>query len=181
MEKLIKEYSFKVAESGCSPGSGRYGLQVHIPQDIGPVFPFLNALLDNARYDHQNSILIWREKDQAFALRAHEINIANTGGIQDPEQARMLVREIVERLNKVWEDREGIKPCVEEKSRPTTIEIFKLLPKTNCKQCGYPTCLVFAAELCEGKVELSSCTALLEPVYADKKQNLMGLMGCSLP
>jgi acetyl-CoA decarbonylase/synthase complex subunit gamma len=29
----------------------------------------------------------------------------------------------------------------------TGIQIFKLLPKTNCKECGVPTCLAFAMNL----------------------------------
>jgi acetyl-CoA decarbonylase/synthase complex subunit gamma len=39
----------------------------------------------------------------------------------------------------------------------TGIEIFKLLPKTNCKECGVPTCLAFAMSLAAGKAELSAC------------------------
>jgi acetyl-CoA decarbonylase/synthase complex subunit gamma len=39
----------------------------------------------------------------------------------------------------------------------TGIQIFKLLPKTNCKECGFPTCLAFAMSLASGKAELDSC------------------------
>ncbi len=39
----------------------------------------------------------------------------------------------------------------------TGIQIFKLLPKTNCKECGEPTCLAFAMKLAAGKAELASC------------------------
>jgi acetyl-CoA decarbonylase/synthase complex subunit gamma len=39
----------------------------------------------------------------------------------------------------------------------TGIQIFKLLPKTNCKECGHPTCLAFAMALASGKADLSSC------------------------
>ncbi|MBW1645975.1 MAG: acetyl-CoA decarbonylase/synthase complex subunit gamma, partial [Deltaproteobacteria bacterium] len=39
----------------------------------------------------------------------------------------------------------------------TGIQIFKLLPKTNCKECGQPTCLAFAMQLAAGKAELSKC------------------------
>jgi acetyl-CoA decarbonylase/synthase complex subunit gamma len=39
----------------------------------------------------------------------------------------------------------------------TGIQIFKLLPKTNCKECGYPTCLAFAMALASGKADLDSC------------------------
>jgi len=37
------------------------------------------------------------------------------------------------------------------------LEIFKLLPKTNCKKCGQPTCLAFAMALAQKKVSLDQC------------------------
>lgn len=44
----------------------------------------------------------------------------------------------------------------------TGIQIFKLLPKTNCKECGVPTCLAFAMNLASGKAELDSCPYVSE-------------------
>jgi acetyl-CoA decarbonylase/synthase complex subunit gamma len=44
----------------------------------------------------------------------------------------------------------------------TGIEIFKLLPKTNCKECGFPTCLAFAMALASGKAELTACPYVSE-------------------
>jgi len=42
------------------------------------------------------------------------------------------------------------------------LEIFKKLPKTNCKDCGFPTCLAFAMQLAAGKVELEKCPHVSE-------------------
>ena len=39
----------------------------------------------------------------------------------------------------------------------TGLQIFKLLPNTNCKKCGYPTCLAFAMKLAAGKEVLGKC------------------------
>jgi acetyl-CoA decarbonylase/synthase complex subunit gamma len=44
----------------------------------------------------------------------------------------------------------------------TGIEIFKMLAKTNCKECGFPTCLAFAMALASGKAELSACPYVSE-------------------
>ncbi len=44
----------------------------------------------------------------------------------------------------------------------TGIQIFKLLPKTNCGECGVPTCLAFAMNLAAGKAELASCPYISE-------------------
>ena len=48
----------------------------------------------------------------------------------------------------------------------TGIEIFKLLPKTNCGDCGVPTCLAFAMNLAAGKAELSACPHVSEEAKA---------------
>jgi acetyl-CoA decarbonylase/synthase complex subunit gamma len=48
----------------------------------------------------------------------------------------------------------------------TGIEIFKLLPKTNCGKCGVPTCLAFAMQLAAGKAELTACPTVSEEARA---------------
>src|SRR5512139_733701 len=48
----------------------------------------------------------------------------------------------------------------------TGIEIFKLLPKSNCGKCGVPTCLAFAMQLAAGKAELAACPTVSEETKA---------------
>ena len=52
----------------------------------------------------------------------------------------------------------------------TGIEIFKLLPKTNCGECGVPTCLAFAMSLAAGKAELSACPHVSEEAKAQLQE-----------
>ncbi len=49
------------------------------------------------------------------------------------------------------------------------LEIFKLLPQTNCGDCGVPTCLAFAMKLAAGQAELTSC-----PHVSDEAVNALG-------
>jgi acetyl-CoA decarbonylase/synthase, CODH/ACS complex subunit gamma len=42
------------------------------------------------------------------------------------------------------------------------IQIYKMLPQTNCKECGFPTCLAFAMKLAAKQVELASCPYVSE-------------------
>ena len=37
------------------------------------------------------------------------------------------------------------------------LDIFKLLPKTNCGECKLPTCLAFAMKLAGGQAKLEDC------------------------
>jgi acetyl-CoA decarbonylase/synthase complex subunit gamma len=46
------------------------------------------------------------------------------------------------------------------------LAIYKLLPKTNCKECGYPTCLAFAMKLAARQVELADCPHVSEEAKA---------------
>ena len=48
------------------------------------------------------------------------------------------------------------------------LDIYKLLPKTNCKDCGFPTCLAFAMKLAQQGAELSDCPHVSE----EAKQSL---------
>jgi len=44
----------------------------------------------------------------------------------------------------------------------TGLDIFKLLPKTNCKKCGMPTCLAFAMALAQKRAKLEDCPDVSE-------------------
>ena len=44
----------------------------------------------------------------------------------------------------------------------TGIEIYKHLPKTNCKKCGFPTCLAFAMKVSQKAIAITACTDLSE-------------------
>src|SRR5512136_1375546 len=51
----------------------------------------------------------------------------------------------------------------------TGLQIQKLLPKTNCKECGCNTCLAFAMKLAAKKAELSEC-----PYASDEAKQILG-------
>ena len=44
----------------------------------------------------------------------------------------------------------------------TGLQIYKLLPQTNCKECGFPTCLAFAMKLAAKQAELKACPYVSE-------------------
>ena len=172
MEELIERYDIQMVEPGCSPGTGQWGVLVSLPGDISPVFPYLNAAFQNTLYDHENKILIIREQNQAYALRSDEIRIART---DDTSHARQITKEIIEKVNRIWRERDKITPRFTDKKRVTVIDIFKLLPKTNCRKCGYLTCLAYAADLRQGTAQLEGCPHLALPENAKNKQEIVGL------
>ncbi len=54
------------------------------------------------------------------------------------------------------------------------MDVFKLLPQTNCRKCNKPTCLAFAAAVFQGQVSLSECPFIDEntiKTYGDKNES----------
>ncbi len=57
------------------------------------------------------------------------------------------------------------------------MDVYQLLPKTNCKKCGFPTCMAFAVELLGKRKAIEDCTPLVEePKYEKKLAGLRELM-----
>lgn len=157
MESLIEGYQISLAEPGCAVGTGKYGALIVPEADISPAFPYLNAVLTEVKYDHANQTLIWTEDGQYYALRPREIRI---GRVEGTEDARQVAARLIDRINEIWRSRAGITPRLTERRPPTALSIFRLLPQTNCRQCGYVTCLAFAADLARQTAKLEACLPL---------------------
>ncbi len=50
------------------------------------------------------------------------------------------------------------------------IDIFKKLPKTNCQECGVPTCMAFAMKLAAGQADLAACPYIADDVRAQLEE-----------
>ena len=49
----------------------------------------------------------------------------------------------------------------------TTMDVFKVLEKTNCRKCNKPTCLAFAAAVIQGQIALSECPFISEDILKE--------------
>jgi len=172
MDRLVKDYEIQLIEPGCAPGASHWNALLSFTNDISNVFPYLNALFEGVWYDHENKTLIWREEDQMYAFRPREIRIAQ---VHDPQDAREIADDIIARINRIWEEREQTTPRYTERKPPPVIEIYKLLPQSNCRQCGYPACMAFAADLRKGKVLIGDCPPLCQPEHLAKKDRIDSL------
>ena len=54
--------------------------------------------------------------------------------------------------------------------------LYKLLPRTSCRECGKRTCLSFAVDLAKGKCRLEECPILDQPEFAANRQALTKLL-----
>jgi len=162
---LIEKYNFEVFTPPCDPGAEHYSARARLTVDISEILPYLNATLRGAVYHTTANALTWKKGGQNIAFHAYEIVTSN---VEDRDGAEKELKGLIDLINRTWERRADITPDTTTRQRPTSMAIFKLLPQTNCKQCGEPTCYTFALKLVASQVKLADCPTLFEPQYADK-------------
>lgn len=173
-ENLIHEYEMELFPPPCLPGAADWSARVCVKTDTSVVLPYLNSVLKCADYDHSAKVLIWKDRGHKYAFRSGEIKVAP---VRDREEARDLIDEIVDKVNAIWRRRCEITPDFGKRTIPDLMKVCMLLPRTNCGACGCSTCMAFAADLREGKAELTRCSLLGKPEYAGNRIKLQDLFG----
>lgn len=173
MKPLIKNYDLEVFTPPCEPGAERFSAIARLTADIREVLPYLNATLRGAIYEPAVPALRWTKGGHYVTFQPYQIAVSN---VQDRDAAIQEVEGLVRLVNRTWERRGEIEPSYEVRRRPTPLEVYKLLPQTNCKRCGQPTCFTFALKLVAAQAKLEGCPPLFEPQYADRLTQLQTLI-----
>jgi len=162
---LLKSYSKEIFRPECNPGFESVHCIAHLQQDVSEVLPYLNAVLGGYEYLKNPPAVIFRSRGKLITVHGNKIAL---NALRDEAEADKILEWLKKEINEAWEKREKIVPCCEGAPKPKLIEILKLLPKTNCKKCGDPTCMVFAARMAEGVKGSEDCP----PLGAVNKQRL---------
>jgi ArsR family metal-binding transcriptional regulator len=142
--------------------------------DISPAFPYVNAELGGWDYDQTNQVLLLKLSDGKW-ITLHPQKIA-IRGIRDMEEAHALLTWIQAQINDIYERRQEITPRYTGQAGLKVMNILKLLPMTNCKLCGYATCMAYAAALREGEITFNDCPPLWEERYREKREKLLAYL-----
>jgi ArsR family metal-binding transcriptional regulator len=171
---IAKEYELSLEAPGCEPGAEYWNATAHFQEEISEVFPYLNAVWKNAIYSPGAKQITFQAGDHAVALKANEITISN---LADRDSATVEMEKVIAEINRVWMDRENLTPMHTARKRLVAMEIYKLLPQTNCKLCGHPSCFAFASKVTVGEATVSACTPLFgEEQYAEKRDALLEML-----
>ncbi len=173
---LLDNYDVEIFTPPCDPGTERYAARAHLTTDISEVLPYLNATLRGAIYYPGARALTWKAAGHSLAFHAYEVAVSN---LEDRGSAEAELKKAVDLVNVTWERRAEITPNISTRQRPTAMAVFKLLPRTNCKQCGELTCFIFAGKLVVSHKKLADCPPLAEAQYAEQRAALeaIGLEG----
>lgn len=154
---LLKSYRKEIRRPACNPSSQLLHCIAHLDQDISEVLPYLNAALGGFEYLKDPPAVIFRTHRKLITVHPREIAI---NALRDEEEADKILEWMKREINETWENRDKITPRYEGVPKPKVFEILKLLPKTNCRECGFPTCMVFAVKVAKGAKGPEDCPAL---------------------
>ena len=113
-----------------------------------------------------------RIKDQNQGVLFDPSKKIAVNALKDEEEATKIIEWLKTEINAAWENREKIEPSYVSAPAPKVFEILKLLPQTNCKSCGQPTCMVFASLVAEGAKPVDDCP----PMDVDNRKKLSAYM-----
>lgn len=171
---LITKYQIEVYTPPCEPGAERFAARARLDVDISPVFPFLNAVLKGAIYHRKANAITWKKGGHNIAFHPYEIATSN---VENQSAAEKEIRGLIELVNRTWERRGEIEPSYKERKRPTPMDVYRHLPRSNCKECGEPTCWTFALKVIAGQHSLFDCPTLKELSGTPELAELQSLIG----
>jgi ArsR family metal-binding transcriptional regulator len=129
----------------------------HLDGDIREVLPYLNTVLKGHQFCPEPPSLTLKYHAKLITLTSQEIAI---NMVKDQTEAEDMLTWLKEEINATWERRGEITPSFEVAVQPRVLDVLKFLPRTNCRACGQPTCMVFAVQVCQGAQGFSACPCL---------------------
>ncbi|MGQ9474628.1 MAG: (Fe-S)-binding protein [Actinomycetota bacterium] len=177
----------------CFADETKIRLVARIPVDVSDLLPYLNALLANATYvgggggkerdgereeaptyASDRPALTFTRGPRLVTVYPRRVTIAKADDVADGEE---VLGWLAGRLNYVHEHREEIEPVYEGKIKIKPLDIYGLLPQTNCRECGEQSCLAFALLLLQEKHRLRDCPPLYrEERWKGKRERLEEVM-----
>jgi ArsR family metal-binding transcriptional regulator len=154
---LLTSYRKEVVRPECRPEAESLHVIAHLDQDIAEVIPYLNAVLGGFQYLKDPPSVSFKAHGKLIAVHPRMICV---NALRDEEEGDKIVEWLKQEINDTWEHRAEIQPSFESAPKPKVLEILKLLPKTNCRECGQPTCMVFATQVAEGGKGPEDCPPL---------------------
>ena len=156
---LLKGYTKEIFRPECNPSFQSLHCIARLEQDVSEALPYLNAALGGFEYLKDPPTVTFRVHGKIITVHPLEIAV---NALKDEEEADKILEWLKREINEAYEKRDEVEPKYDGAPKPKVFEILKLLPKTNCRECGQPTCMVFAARIAEGAKGAEDCSPLKE-------------------
>ena len=176
---LIETYNLEIEVSTHSADDFEYEAIARLPVDIRQVLPYLNAKLRSGTYLPDVPAFSWRKDEHKIAFWPDRIAVDH---LESREKAQVLVEELVKLVNDIWDERGQIEPESTSRENLQPLELYRLLPRTNCKTCGEASCFNFALKLAAGQIQLEKCEPLfMEVEDREQRTQIESLLAAKRP
>ena len=150
-------YTKTIFRPECNPSFESVHCVAQLNEEVGEALPYLNAVLGGTQYFSDPPEVMFHHHGKIIKVGVREIAV---NALKDEHEADRILEWLKNEINKAWESRSDITPCYTGKAKPKLLEILRQLPKTNCRKCGQPTCMAFAAQVMEGGRGVNHCPEL---------------------
>jgi ArsR family metal-binding transcriptional regulator len=155
----------------CIADASKFRIIARVEPALGGALKLLEPLFPRARYSERIGALIIQKGNILITLYSTG-NVTMTM-IGSGDEARAILEGLKETINEAIA--KGVTPVPRERVKVDHTEVYKYLPKTDCKICGEQSCYSFAVRLVGGETALEKCTPLLEPRFATSLETLRAL------
>jgi ArsR family metal-binding transcriptional regulator len=141
---------------------------------LDEVLPFLATLPNAIAYNPENCTLTLRRQPGFISLYSDKAYITK---VKDTEEGLELLQALVEAINATWDKRAELVAMTARKHAPRPLDIWTLLPQSNCKQCGEATCMAFACKLLLQERDLEECLPLHSAeAFSERRRTLEAML-----
>jgi ArsR family metal-binding transcriptional regulator len=141
---------------------------------LSEVMPFLATLPGIIAYNPEQCTLTFRRQPGFLTIQRDQVYITQ---VKDVQEGLELLAALTESINTVWDHRQELVAVTFSKRTPRPLDVWALLPQTNCRQCGELTCMAFAVGLLQQNRTLNECPALTtDPEFTDRRVALDALL-----
>ena len=141
---------------------------------LDEVLPYLATLPNVIAYNPQAQALTFRRQPGLITLSPEQVSITQ---VRDSEEGLELLAALTDAINATWEHRHELVAASAGRRAPRPLDVWALLPQTNCALCGEPTCMAFAFKLIQRQREWMACEAMLHSeAFADRRMALQSML-----
>ncbi len=158
----------------CLAEPGKYIVIGNPNRPLNDVLPYLATLPGVIAFNPATLTLTFRRPHGFMTLYPEKVYITQ---VHDSQEGLELFSALVEAVNATWEGRAELVAATAVRRAPGWLDIWTLLPQTNCKQCGEATCTAFAAALLQQIRTLSECQPLAsDPAFTERRATLAAML-----
>jgi ArsR family metal-binding transcriptional regulator len=170
---LLKNYSFETMLPECNTFAETINAIASLSEDIGEVLPYLASVIKLCSYDDGSKTLTFKRDEKGVAMYPRQIAVTK---LRDREEAKQVLEQLKDLINSTYDKRGNIQPCYKKGGELKYLDVFKLLPGTNCGECGQPACLAFAARLVQQEATIDQCSPLFDERFEEKRKKLFEIL-----